>query len=920
MGMVELPSGTVTFLFTDLEVSTRLWDQEPHAMPTALARHDVILRDAIATHGGHVVKGTGDGVHAAFATADTAVRAAVSGQLAVIAERWPLSEPLRVRMGIHTGPAEQRDGDYYGTAVNRAARLMHVAHGGQIVVSLATEQLARDALDDGVNLADLGEHRLRDLARPERVFQVTRPDLPSEFPALRSVDAFPTNLPFQFTEFVGRDADLAAVSKALEDSRVVTLIGVGGVGKTRLAVQTAAELLPRYGDGVFLCELGPLTDPGQVPAVVANACGVQQRPGESFTESLQSTLRSKEMLVVLDNCEHLLDAAAELVTTLMASCPNVTVLATGREGLGVWGERMMMVRSLPMPGEAATTGEILAAEAVRLFTERAEQAGGGLVLDDDTAATVAQLCRRLDGVPLAIELAAARTRMMSPQEIAARLDERFRLLTGGSRTAVERHQTLQQAVDWSYGLLDERERTILDRFGVFAGGFTLDAAEAVVGDDDLDALDVLDGITQLVDKSLVVAEREHHDTRYRLLETIRTYALERLDDHGATDSMRRRHATWCAAFVAQACIGMQGPDEATWAARLEREIDNVRAALTWATGADDADLSLSLMAGFRFWMLFARSIEYVLGPWAAAALATTGASDDTRYAQVLAVRALDHFNHQRYDDAERDARDAVDLLAKSDVPFSPDPWLVLAGDLVQMGRAEEVVDGIDPLLEAARATGDDYTLGSALLEVALWRYVLADADRFLPAAEEAMVVAQRTGNPTLLSLAFGCLGLALEATDPAGAQSCLESAIDYGAAVGFNFWVGVSRGWLARMGADATNPQWATQFRSGLDLFDEAGDTRIVVSFLDVYSQSLATSDRAESAAILSAAVVELAPHLSNPISVVHRRQTTERLLAQLGKERFAELTAQGSTLSYDGAVALALAEIDRVIANDEGV
>jgi predicted ATPase/class 3 adenylate cyclase len=915
--VAELPSGTVTFLFTDLEVSTRRWEQEPDAMRGALARHDVMLRAAVAKRGGLVVKGTGDGIHAVFATADAAVAAAIDAQLAICVEPWPVSEPLRVRMGIHTGPAEQRDGDYYGTAVNRAARLMNVAHGGQIVVSLATEQLARDALDDGVNLTDLGEHRLRDLARPERVFQVTRPDLPSEFPALRSVDTFPTNLPFQFTEFVGRDADLPAVSKALEDSRVVTLIGVGGVGKTRLAVQTAAQLLPRYRDGVFLCELGPLTDPRQVPAVVANACGVQQRPGESLTESLQYALRSKEMLVVLDNCEHLLDAAAQLVTALAGSCPLITVLATGREGLGVWGERMMMVRSLPMPGEGATTDEILAAEAVQLFTERAEQAGGGLVLDADTAVTVAQLCRRLDGVPLAIELAAARTRMMSPQEIAARLDERFRLLTGGSRTAVARHQTLQAAVDWSYELLSDVERAILDRLGVFAGGFTLDAAEAVVGDDDLDPLDVLDGITQLVDKSLVVAEREHHDTRYRLLETIRTYALERLDDDGATDTMRRRHATWCAGFVAQACIGMQGPDEPAWLARLEREIDNVRAALTWATGADDADLSLSLMAGFRFWMLLARSIEYVVGPWAAAALATTAASDDTRFAQVLAVRALDHFNHQRYDDAERDARHAVDLLAKSDTLFSVDPWLVLAGDLVQLGRAEEVID-VDPLLEAARATGDDYTLGSALLEVALWRYVLADAE-LLPAAEEAMVVAQRTGNPTLLSLAFGCLGLALESTDPAGAQSCLESAIEYGAAVGFNFWVGVSRGWLARMGADATNPQWATQFRGGLDFFDEAGDTRIVVSFLDVYSQSLATSDRAESAAMLSAAVVELAPHLSNPISVVHRRQTTERLLAQLGRERFAELTAHGATLSYDEAVALALAEIDRVIANEDG-
>ena len=292
-------------------------------------------------------------------------------------------------------------------------------------------------------------------------------------------------------------------------------------------------------------------------------------------------------------------------------------------------------------------------------------------------ATVAQLCRRLDGIPLAIELAAARTRMMSPQEIAARLDERFRLLTGGSRTAVERHQTLRQAVDWSYDLLDARERTILDRLGVFAGGFTLDAAEAVVGGDDIDPLDVLDGIAQLVDKSLVVAEREHHDTRYRLLETIRQYALERLDDRGATDTMRRRHATWCAGFMAQVSVGVQGPDEVAWLARLDREIDNVRAALTWATGADDADLSLSLIGSFGFWNLFGRRLGYVLGPWAAAALATTGAAEHPRFAHVLALRALDHFNHQRIDEAERDARRAIDLIAEPGTPFSTSPWSVL---------------------------------------------------------------------------------------------------------------------------------------------------------------------------------------------------------------------------------------------------
>jgi predicted ATPase/class 3 adenylate cyclase len=916
MGMVELPSGTVTFLFTDLEVSTRLWDREPDAMRAALARHDVILREVVSAQGGHVVKGTGDGVHVVFATADTAVRAAIGAQLALGVEQWTVSEPLRVRMGIHTGPAEQRDGDYYGTAVNRAARLMSVAHGGQIVVSHATEQLARDALDDGVDLVDLGEHRLRDLARAERVFQVTHANLRADFPALVSLDAFSTNLPLQLTTFVGRDDDVADVSAALTQSRVVTLIGVGGVGKTRLAVQTAADILDRYRDGVWLCELGPLSYPGQVPDVVATALGVQQRPEQSIAESLVSWLRSKELLVVLDNCEHLLDAAARLVAAIVGSCPGVTVLATGREGLGTRGERMMMVRSLPLPGEDATTDEILAADAVALFTERAQEAGGAVDLDAETAATVAQLCRRLDGIPLALELAAARTRMMSPQEIAARLDERFRLLTGGSRTGVERHQTLRQAVDWSYDLLAGRERLILDRLGVFSGGFTLEAAEAVVGGDDIGALAVLDGITQLVDKSLVVAEREHHDTRYRLLETIRQYALERLDERGATDSMRRRHATWCAEFVAQ--VGMQHSDEAAWLARLDREIDNVRAALTWATGADDAHLSLTLVGSIGFWTLWGRGLGYLLGPWAGAALATTGATDDPRFAQVLAVQALDHLNHQRINEAERDARQAIELMAEPGIPFDVGPWSVLCLLLLTSGRADEV-EGADAFLDAARATGDDYTVAAALSIVAGWFYTLGDHERSLPLAEEAMLLAERIRNPTLRGLTGFYLGGALETTDPARARAIFQTAIDQLTAVGAGYMISATLVSLARLGTDAASPKWAREFRSGLVITYEAGDVSGVLMALGMYAHALANTDRVESATMLLASVGELSPHMSGPIAHAHSHRANERLLAQLDAERFAELSARGATLGYEAAVSLAFAELDRVISQDNG-
>jgi predicted ATPase/class 3 adenylate cyclase len=911
--MAALPTGTVTFLFTDVEGSSRLWEEFPDAMQDALARHDVIVREAIESHDGQVVKTTGDGFHAAFGTASAAVEAAIDAQLGLASGSWSETGPVRVRMGVHTGAAEIRDGDYYGTTLNRAARLMSVGHGGQVLASGATSELLRGS---SVELVDLGSHQLRDLGEPERVFQVVHSRLGSEFAPLRTLDAFATNLPLQVSTFVGRDDDVDEVMEALGQGRLVTLIGVGGVGKTRLAIQTAAELLPRYGDGVWLCELGPLSDPGQVPDVVATALGVQQRPEQSISESLVTWLRAKELLIVLDNCEHLLAAAAQLVAAIVSSCPGVRVLATGREGLGVRGERMMMVSSLPLPGGDASTEEILAADAVQLFTERAEQAGGAVDLDDDTVTTLGQLCRRLDGIPLAIELAAARTRMMSPQEIAARIDERFRLLTGGSRTAVERHQTLRRAVEWSYDLLAERERTVLDRLGVFAGGFTLEAAEAVVAGDKIEPDEVLDSVAQLVDKSLVVAEREHHDTRYRLLETIRTYALERLDDAGATDTLRQRHATWCAEFVAQASTGLRGTDEATWLDRTYLEFDNVRAALTWATGADDADLSVSLIGEFGFRTLWSRRLGYLLGPWAAAALATTGAGEHPRFVQVLAVRALDHLHHQRIADAERDARQAIDLLAAPGFSFSADPWAVLCMGLIYAGRAPEV-EGADAFLEAARATGDDYTIASALTHVAVWWYVLGNTERCLSLAEEATLLARRIGNPTLIAAAGGYLGSALEATDPSRARATLETALEHANAVDQRQVAAACIAFLARMGAVAATPQWATQFRNGLDQAYEAGDTPWVLAFLDVYAQSLATTDRAEAAAVLAASVAEFAPHMSNPISVAHRRITNERLLTQLGTERFAELTTNGTTLDYDQAVNLARAELDRVVASD---
>jgi predicted ATPase/class 3 adenylate cyclase len=603
-----IPSGTVTLLFTDIQGSTKLWETEPAPMTAALQRHDQILRSAIEDAGGYVFKTVGDAFCAAFWTPQSAITATLAAQRALTTEDWPTSRPILVRMSLHTGACEERDGDYFGPVVNRAARLEAAAHGGQVLISGATAELLADTLPDGVTLRDLGAHRLKDLGRPEQVYQLEAEYLPDSFPPVSSLDNpdLPNNLPTLVSAFVGRERDLAEVRDLVTSARLVTLTGAGGSGKTRLALQAAAELIGKVPDGVWLADLAPLTDGNQITQVVAAAVGVVDRscpPG--VTDAIIKALHDQDVLILLDNCEHLIDAAAKFCDEVIRQCPRVRFLATSREPLGIDGERVYRVPSLSLPDADAEKAEDLAnSDAVVLFADRARAIQPEFVLDGQSAQLVATICRRLDGIPLALELAAARLSSMSLAQIAARLDQRFRLLTGGSRNAMPRQQTLQATVDWSFGLLTAAERSTLTRLSVFAGGFELEAAEAICGSEAVDALDVLDLLGSLVDKSLVVAEHTTDTVRYRLLETIRQYSAQELLRAEGDDEVLRvrgRHADFYVRLAKAAFAALAGRGQGTWLRRLDAEWDNLRGAFAHLAAEDRTEDLLHLTVWlFRF--------------------------------------------------------------------------------------------------------------------------------------------------------------------------------------------------------------------------------------------------------------------------------------------------------------------------------
>jgi predicted ATPase/class 3 adenylate cyclase len=909
------PVETFTFLFTDIEGSTVLLGRLGEVLyAQVLADHHRLIRSGLAAHDGKEVDTQGDAFFAVFSSPRACVAAALEMQQALAAHVWPGGERVRVRMGVHAGEASRTAGGLVGLAVHRAARVAAVGYGGQVLLSEAAAALVRDGLPPGATLADLGVHRLKDLGRPERIFQLQGAGLQAGFPPLRSLGspALPNNLPAQLAAFIGRDRELAEVRALLASSRLVTLTGAGGSGKTRLGLQVAAELLEGSGDGVWLVELAAVRDEDAVAPAICRTLGIAAQPGRTVLDTLLDALAPQDVLIVLDNCEHLIGGCAKTAEAIVRWCRAAHLITTSQEPLSIGGEAVYRVPPLSLPGPGDR--DAAAAEsydAVALFIGRARAHGVGLSLDDTTAPLVVSICRRLDGLPLAIELAAARLRSLSPRGLADRLDQRFRLLTGGSRTALGRQQTLQAAVEWSYSLLNAAEQLLLQRLSVFAEGFDLDAAEAVCGFGDIEAFDVTDMLDSLVDKSLVVAEPVGEALRYRLLETIRQFAAERLAEVGG-DQAAAVKAAHCAHYLSvaeTAALYLTGPGQGRWLARLDADQANLRrAAGHAASDPDGTTLVLRLGAALqRYWMARTRDAEALalllpvldrpdaranpglLGP--ALVTATYAARTlETAVARQLGEQAV---TLGRRLDADRLLIESLAYLsAACHIADEPERGLLHAREAV----------------ERARQLGDDVLLGVSLVNYLLFG-ALIDPAHVEALFAEAIACTQRSGDHLVASYLYNNASIhALRAGHVSTARAHLEQAAQAQQMIGADGSpMSVNLGWVLRQDSDPDGAR--ARFKAALRRSRRDGD-RTIMAYASLGLACLA-ADTADwhRAAVLHGAAQALLDRTGQPweeLEAKYRRDNLDQVRAHLGQDQFEHALARGLALSFDEALDLA--------------
>ena len=880
--MPEAPTGTVTFLFTDIEGSTTRWEHHPEAMRIALARHDALLRQVITAHGGFIFKMVGDAVYAAFAVAADGVAAAVAGQQAVAAEQWGEVGPLRVRMALHTGAAQSRDDDYFGPTLNRVARVLSTGYGGQVLLSAATLELTRDSLPIGTSVQDLGEHALKDLLRPEHIFQLIIPDLPADFPALKSLSRRPHNLPVQPTPFLGRQQEVASVCALLSrpEVRLLTLTGPGGIGKTRLGLQVGAELADQFASGVYFVALAPVSDADLVVSAIMQTLSISEAGGQPLLGLLKTALKDKHLLLLLDNFEQVIGAAMQ-VAALLVACPTLKILVTSRVVLHVQAEREWAVPplALPDPTHLPDLEALSQCEAVALFIQRAQAVKADFALTAENAAAIAAICQQLDGLPLAIELAAGRSKLFSPQALLPRLRTRLTLLVGGARDLPLRQQTLHGTIAWSYDLLEEAEKKLFRRLAVFVEGCTLEAAEAVCNAGQDLGVEVLDGVARMVDKSLLRQEEQADgEPRLLMLETIREYAVERLSASGETEAIRRRHAGYYAALAEEA--ERIGSGQGSREAHLERESANGRAALHWTYERGEVTLGLRLATWFGlFWTTQGQMSEANL--WLSWMLAL----DEARGAQAAspAVRSRALYYASRL--------------------------------TMHLGRRDRALALAEEALALAERTGDQGDISYVL--ALLGSIVLATGSEDEAAAyfTESYAAAKRAkdaGDTRHFSHALLNLGeLARKRGDVVRATEFLEEALADVRAIDMTWGIAnilTLLGHVARGQQDYERAK--VRYRESLALYQRLGNATYTAWCLEGIAAVACAQGSYQPATRLCAAAAALRVAAQTPLPPTEQDDFDKVVMtarAELDERTFTEEWRIGSTMTRDDAISYAL-------------
>lgn len=925
--MPELPRGTVTFLFTDIESSTYLWQTFPDAMPAALARHHAILNEAIAERNGHVFQIIGDSFHCAFASAPDGVSAALDAQNALRAETWGETGPLRVRMALHTDHAEvnakhYEEGEYLSgeyIVLARTARLLSAGHGGQILLSASTAALVCEQLPRGVGLRDMGVHRVKDFS-PQQIYLVTAPELPVSFPPLKTLGSLPNNLPVQLTSFIGREKEIQALKQQLNQVRMLTLTGPGGAGKTRLSLQIAAECVDKFKHGAWFVELAPLSDPALVPQVVATTLSLHEQTGRTILEVLKEYLSDKALLLVLDNCEHLIEPCAQLADTLLRRAPKLKIIASSREALGIAGEMTYAVPSLSFPTRAPSQNgnqidpdALLEFEAVRLFEERARAVQPAFTVTASNAPALVEICERLDGVPLALELAAARVKALTVEQIAKRLDDRFRLLTGGNRAALPRHQTLLATVEWSYDLLSEPERVLLQRLSVFAGGWTLEAAEHICAQEDA-TFDVLELLMHLVDKSLVVSDPQENAARYRYLDTIRQFARDKLGSSGPEHlrDVSNAHLDYFLGFAQEVDQILRGAEQKGGLVILDRELGNLRAALTWAaqSGRTEAELKLT-SALWRYWRV--RSYFSEGRRWLEDSLSKGhDAPAGLRARALLEAGSLASYQAD-YTSAQQQLELSLELYRSLNDRRGMALSLnllsharMMTGDLPGSQRAVE--EGLTMFRDLKDARGMGYSLyflGTTLQST-------GELEAARRALEESHALMQQVGDRWWIGNILIQLGWSVNREgEPTRALQMFDEALEISAQ--FDDTRGTARALLYIGEAKCSQGDYGAareKYREALKLFREIGDKWWGTVCLEGLGYIASHQEEARRVALLLGAAEHMHEQLGAPVLPVYRETvdwSVSCARAQLGAQAFAEIWRKGRALSYERAIELAM-------------